>query len=219
MEIMIVSRSEENFLVKSTVLGPLQTNSYLIAHLPTREAVLIDGGAIPLELLKIVQLHELKVKYGLLTHCHFDHIQGIEEVRQMTGCKVAMHKAEEPILQAAQPAAAHWGFEPPKFQKPDFFLQDGERISIGNLVLTTLWTPGHSPGGLSFYVAELGVVFSGDCLFMQSIGRTDFPGGDFETLITSIKTQLFTLPEETRVAPGHGPATTISHEKHSNPFL
>lgn len=219
MENMIVSLSEENFLVRSTVLGPLQTNSFLIAHLPTREAVLIDGGAIPLELLKIVRLHELKVKYGLLTHCHFDHIQGIEEVRQLTGCKVAMHKAEEPILQAAQPAAAHWGFEPPKFQKPDLFLQDGERISVGNLVLTTLWTPGHSPGGLSFYVTELGVVFSGDCLFMQSIGRTDFPGGDFETLITSIKTQLFTLPEDTRVGPGHGPSTTISHEKRSNPFL
>ncbi|MFQ6126129.1 MAG: MBL fold metallo-hydrolase [Candidatus Heimdallarchaeota archaeon] len=214
-----MSLSDKDFLVKSTVLGPLQTNSYLIAHLPTREAVLIDGGAIPLQLLKFVRLHELNMKYALLTHCHFDHIQGIEEVRQMTGCKVAMHKAEDPILQAAHPAAAQWGFEPPKFQEPDLFIADGEKISVGNLALTALWTPGHSPGGLSFYAAELGVVFSGDCLFMQSIGRTDFPRGDFKTLITSIRTRLFTLPEETRVAPGHGPSTTISHEKRSNPFL
>ena len=215
----MVSNSEQEVLLSSAVLGPLQTNSYLIGHLPTREAVLIDGGAIPLPLLKLVRINTLQVKYVLLTHTHFDHIVGIEEVRQTYGCKVGMHKAEEPILKASRTAAVRWGLDPPKLQAPDFILRDEERISVGDLTLTALLTPGHSPGGLSFYSEDLGVVFSGDTLFLQSIGRSDFPGGDFETLISSIKNRLFALPDETRVAPGHGPSTTISQEKRSNPFV
>lgn len=211
--------NELEVLVKSAMLGPLQTNSYLIGHLPSKEAVLIDGGAIPLPLLKLIQVNELSLKYVLLTHCHFDHIDGIEEVREMTGCQVLMNKEETPVLEASKNSAIRWDFNPPSLKAPDGFISDGEQIKIGNINLNVISTPGHSPGGLSFYSEELGSVFSGDTLFMQSIGRTDFPGGSMETLLSSIKSQLFILPEETRVAPGHGPATTISNEMRSNPFI
>lgn len=214
-----MSFAEQDVLLKSEALGPLQTNSYLIGYHPTQEAVLIDGGAVPLQFLKLIKINEFNLKYVLLTHSHFDHIQGIGEVRQLTNCKVAMHKAEEPIIRASQQAAVRWGLEPPKLQEVDIYLQEGEHISVGELTLKVLLTPGHTPGGLSFYSKELGIVFSGDTLFMQSIGRTDFPGGSFETLISSIKTQLLVLPDETKVAPGHGPTTIISQEKRSNPFL
>ena len=211
--------SNQNILLKSESLGPLQSNSYLIGHLPTREAVLIDGGAVPLQLLKLIQINELNLKYVLLTHCHIDHIAGVEEVRQTTGCKIIIHQKEIPILKNSEQAALQWGMSPPQFKEPDGFIEEKDKISIGEVTLTALLTPGHTPGGLSYYSSDLNIIFTGDTLFKQSIGRSDLPGGNSNTLLTSIKTKILPLPDDTIVAPGHGPKSTIGFERNSNPFL
>ena len=211
--------SNPNILIKHESLGPLQTNSYLVGHLSTREAVLIDGGAVPLQLLKLIQINELNLKYVLLTHGHIDHIAGVEEVRQTTGCKIIIHQKESPILKNSEQAALQWGLNPPQFKEPDGFIEEDDKISIGELTLTALLTPGHTPGGLSYYSPDLNIIFAGDTLFRQSIGRSDLPGGNSETLITSIKTKILPLPDDTIVAPGHGPQSTIGFERNSNPFL
>jgi len=154
------------------------------------------------------------------THCHLDHVFGNAFVARTWNIGLEIHAGELPVLQRFPQTAQMYGIPHAEMSPmPARFIETGEVIEFGNTRLKTLFTPGHSPASISFYCAEGGFVIAGDVLFLESIGRTDLPGGDFDVLIQSIRSQLFTLPNETLVYPGHGPATTIRHEKEYNPFL
>jgi glyoxylase-like metal-dependent hydrolase (beta-lactamase superfamily II) len=152
------------------------------------------------------------------THAHIDHIFGAQAMIDAYHLSFGIHQKEDIILQNAQRSAAMFGIDMPGRPKASHFISEG-KLELGNDILEVRFTPGHSPGSISFYYADGKWVLSGDVLFNNSIGRTDLPGGNFDTLISSIRTQLFTLPDDTTVYSGHGPATTIGHEKHYNPFL
>jgi glyoxylase-like metal-dependent hydrolase (beta-lactamase superfamily II) len=160
----------------------------------------------------------LTIKYVLNTHAHWDHVSANADVLEATGAKLAIHPGELPLLRE-RGGAALWGIPTKPSPEPDVELVGGQVIQIGQIELQVLLTPGHSPGHVSFYAAEAGVIFDGDVLFKQGIGRADLPGGDPRVLMRSIKEVLLALPPETIVYPGHGPATTISEERRANPWL
>ncbi|HHT04769.1 MAG TPA: MBL fold metallo-hydrolase [Hydrogenispora sp.] len=197
------------------VLGELEVNSYLLWDEETLEAACFDPGGSPQEILAELTQNKLGLKYILLTHGHYDHIGGVNELKANTGALVAIHAADAAML--ANPElnlSALFGRQ--IVVKPDQLLTDGDVLCLGGQMLKINHTPGHTPGGIS--VSTSGLLFSGDTLFAGSIGRTDLPGGDQATLNCSLQ-RLVRLPDETRVFPGHGPETTIGREKQLNPFL
>lgn len=199
--------------------GPLEVNTYVLKDETTKETVLIDVGGSFGEIKKTLENDGYNVKFILNTHGHFDHVMGEIEVQQnYPEIPIYINKEDESHFSRLQEELKMWGFgvqiEP---LKPTMFIDETTSLKIGNYNIKILHTPGHSKGSLSYYVD--GNLFSGDALFMRSIGRTDFYDGDFDELITSIKTKLLNLPDETKVYPGHGPATTIAAEKKYNPYL
>lgn len=199
------------------VVGPLEVNCYILADENTGEAVLIDPGADAEDILRVVRDKNLKVRYIINTHAHFDHVGANAKIKQETGAQILMHEADLDMLEGAVDQAAFFGSRILPPPAPDIYVKDGDSVSAGEITLTVLHTPGHSRGGICL-LAD-GMVFTGDSLFAGSIGRTDFDGGDLMTLINSIRTKLLRLPEDTRVFPGHGPDTTIGQELKDNPFL
>lgn len=203
---------------KQIPLGPLQTNCYVLYN-ETMEGIIFDPGGNGPELNNWLKEVGIKPKAILLTHAHFDHIGAVDDVRSFWGIEVYIHEQEQDWLgDAYKNGSARWN--------QAFSIKDAEHIireegtcTIGTFEFNVLETPGHSPGSLSFYHKASGVVFSGDALFAGSIGRTDLPGGNHEQLLQSIHQKLLTLPEETIVASGHGPITTIAQEMDGNPFL
>ena len=159
------------------------------------------------------------MKEILFTHAHIDHVAGAAEVQRRTGAPVAMHAADLGLYDSLPEQATWIGMPTPERVEIAHWLEEGEEIECGSLRLKVLFTPGHAPGHVSFYLAEQGMILSADVLFRASIGRTDLPGGNHPRLIESIRTKLLTLPDETRVIAGHGPATTIGLERRTNPFL
>jgi len=156
----------------------------------------------------------------LLTHAHLDHIGGLTEARRrFPGVPIWIHAAEAGWLTDAEANLSAFTGQPVTAPPADRVLEDGQTLTLAGLAWTAIHVPGHSPGSLAYSNTETGVCFGGDALFRGSIGRTDFPGCDFETLADSIRSRLYTLPDETRLLPGHGPATTIGEEKRSNPFV
>lgn len=196
-------------------LGPIGTNCYIFGCKETKEVAIVDPGAAEPWLYETIK--GLKVKYILLTHAHFDHIGGLEAIREHTGAPVLAHREEEELLTSPQANGSAYFMGPIVAKPQDQYLQHNDALQVGKLTVKCLETPGHSPGSLSYYVNDL--VISGDALFAGSIGRTDLYRSNYNQLIHSIKTQLLTLPDETRVFPGHGPGTTIGDEKQFNPFL
>lgn len=200
-------------------LGPIQTNGYVLTN-DKKQGIVIDPGMDEPALLEVIK--DIDVQAILLTHAHFDHIGGLEAVRKQTGAPVYIHDEEADwLLDADKNGSSRWLMVTGAIvcQERDHSLMDQQTLELAGLTIKVLHTPGHSPGSVSFYIESEGVLIAGDTLFAGSIGRTDLTGGDYETLITSIKQQLLTLPEETKVYPGHGPETVIKDEKMYNPFL
>jgi len=197
---------------------PFGTNCYLVASEQTRDGMVIDPAGDAPRILS--NIRELGLKIGLIvaTHTHPDHIGAIGPIIESTGASFAVHAAEAETLKSddfSRFAAIDPNFKQPP--PPDRLLKDGDFLVVGDLKFQVLHTPGHSAGGIC--LVGYGVVFSGDSLFNMGIGRTDGPGGDYNQLISSIRTKLLVLPEQTVVLPGHGPRTTIGQELRSNPFL
>ncbi|TCP70454.1 MBL fold metallo-hydrolase [Baia soyae] len=200
-------------------LGPVMTNAYLVYDSQTQKGVVFDPGMYPDQLLQRIKKLHVTIEAILLTHAHFDHMGGVEEVRTHTGASVYIHKKEEDWL--ADPmknGSGRWPMMPKLTARPaEHILVGGETLQIAGFQFKVLYTPGHSPGSISFY--DGAHVFSGDALFRDSIGRTDLYGGDHKTLIRSIKGKLMELPDQTVVYSGHGPETTIERERNHNPFI
>ena len=208
--------------VKGFTFNPFQENTYVL-HDETMECVVIDPGCYSpeekLELTEYIREKKLKPVKLLNTHCHIDHILGNKYVAETWNLELYIHNLELDLLNAAKAYGANWGIFAEKSPVPARFIGENDVIEFGNSKLEILFAPGHSPGSICFYNSENNFCISGDVLFYQSIGRTDLPGGDYPTLINSIKNKLFTLPDGTLIYPGHGTTTTVGSEKRNNPFL
>ena len=204
-------------IIKDLVVGPLMANCFIFGCNKTKEAVVIDPGGDTDRILLSLADSELKVKYIINTHGHFDHVCGNGKMKDATGADILIHPLDAPMLGMLSSNAAVFGISVENSPPCDQTIEEGETISFGNISLKVTHTPGHTPGGISLYTD--GIVFVGDTLFAGSIGRTDFPGGDFDTLISSIKTKLFDMEDDMRVLSGHGPETSIGKEKRFNPFV
>jgi glyoxylase-like metal-dependent hydrolase (beta-lactamase superfamily II) len=207
--------------LQSFTFNPLQENTYVLFD-ETNECVIIDPGCYgqeeQYELTDFIETHELKVVKLLNTHCHVDHVLGNAFVKNHFKTQLYIHVNDLPVLKAVKVYAPHYGIFQYEESEPDAFLKEGEAIAFGNQSLQVLFVPGHAPGHVAFYHPETKILIGGDVLFYNSIGRTDLPGGDFDTLINSIHQKFFTLPDDVTVYPGHGPETTIGYEKRTNPF-
>lgn len=206
-------------ILRALELGMFASNCYIVGSEATKEGMIIDPGAEGDVILEHTRELELDTKLIVATHAHIDHVGALRAVKEATGATFAIHEADanEKVMQgmARMLGAITRSLSPPP--KPDRLLKEGDIIEIGDLRFTVIHTPGHSPGGISIY--GHGVVFTGDTLFNFGIGRTDFPGCSYETLMDSINSKLMTLPDETIVLPGHGPHTTIGIERQYNPFM
>ncbi len=203
------------------ILGAYETNCYVLrTSEAAQDCLIIDPGLGAKKLIRFLQEHKLNPVAIVLTHGHIDHIEGVAALRaEFPDIKVHIHKLDaemltEPYTNLSAMTGAAFRVEP-----ADFLLQEQNVIEQAEIKLSILHTPGHTPGGISLYSKDDRIVFVGDTLFADSIGRTDFPNGNMEQLLQGIREKLFTLPDETKVYPGHGPITTIAHEREYNPFL
>ncbi len=200
-------------IIKTLTLGPIQTNCYIVGCPETLQGVVIDPGRDAATILSEAESPGLTIKVVLNTHAHWDVTAANADVLAATGAQLAIHPQEVPLLRD-RGGADLWGLEITGSPDPDLELQDGQVIQVGKLELGVLHTPGHTPGHVSFFEPLAGVVFTGDTLYRQGIGRHDLPGGDYDTLMHSIDDVLFALPPETVVYSSHGLSTTIGEEKH-----
>jgi hydroxyacylglutathione hydrolase len=204
-------------LVEQLVVGELSTNCYLVICEETRRAAVIDPGGEASRVLDAVDRAGVTVEYVITTHAHLDHILACSEVSAATGAQIVIHSDEVPLLESDPTGMADWyGIALPVCE-PSLTVREGDEIAVGNITFRVLHTPGHTPGHLC--LATDGVVFVGDVLFFQGIGRTDLPGGSYPKLMETIRDCLLTLDDSTVVYPGHGPATTIGDERRLNPWL
>jgi glyoxylase-like metal-dependent hydrolase (beta-lactamase superfamily II) len=207
-------RNEEaRMIIKTVPVGPLEANCYIVADEDTGKALIIDPGDEPDRILEAAG--DFEVHYIVLTHAHFDHVGAVKEVKEATGAEIALHEDDLAVYRTVAEQGAIWGFELEDLPPPDMLLKGGDEILFGGLGLAVIHTPGHSPGSISLY--REGVLITGDTLFAGSVGRTDFPGGSMGLLRESFR-RLMSLPDETSVLSGHGPATTIGREKRENMF-
>ena len=206
-------------ILEMLTVGPFQENCYVIGDEATGEGALIDPGDEAARIALAVEQTNLEIARIIVTHAHIDHVGAVAALVDEYACPVLMHAEAEPMLQQLPTQAMMMGLRFGKVPAVDRHVEDEEVLEVGGLSLKSLYTPGHAPGHLAFYVESEGLVFAGDALFAGSIGRTDLAGGSMEVLMRSIKERLLTLPDETRVLPGHGPETTIGEERARNPFL
>lgn len=204
-------------ILDSLPTGPLQVNCYIIGCERTRKAAVVDPGGDAEQILRLLHYHDLRLQLVINTHGHFDHVGGNRRLLEATGAELLIHRDDTALLTRAAAQAANFGLSAEISPAPQRELVGGERLRLGELAMEVLHTPGHTPGGICLYLEDQVIV--GDTLFAGSIGRTDLPGGDHQTLINSIREKLLVLPDATVVHPGHGPATTIGREKLDNPFL
>jgi hydroxyacylglutathione hydrolase len=208
--------------VKSFEFSPIQENTYVLSN-EKDACIILDPGCYfgneRAALRAYIEQEGLKPEILLNTHCHLDHVFGNKFVYETWDLQPQIHALEVPVLEKAPESGLKWGMPFENFQGEPILIREGEKIVLGEDELEILLVPGHSPGSLAFYSRSQGFLIGGDVLFRESIGRTDLPGGDHATLLRSIRDQLWPLPDETVVYPGHGEPTTIGWEKKHNPFL
>ena len=208
--------------IHSFVFSPIQENTYVIFN-ESGKCIIIDPGCYYDEekeaLVGFIRAQALTPVMLLNTHCHLDHVFGNKFIAETYGLPLHLHRKEQPVLEFAPTSGLMYNMPFDNYSGEMLFLEAGDQISLDNDELEVLFTPGHSPGSISFYSPDYGFVISGDVLFRRSVGRTDLPGGDFDTLVASIREKLFTLPASVKVYSGHGPVTTIGGEMKDNPFL
>ena len=210
------------FQIKSFEFSPIQENTYLLYN-ELNECIIVDPGCYfddeKQTLHQFVNDNHLTPKLLVNTHCHLDHVFGNKFVAETFKLKLHIHLLEQKLLEYAPVSGLTYNMPFDNYTGDLNFIEAGQVITLGTDELEVLFTPGHSPGSVSFYCQKQAFVISGDVLFQNSIGRTDLPGGDHETLLTSIRTQLFVLPDETVVYSGHGNKTSVGEEKKNNPFF
>jgi hydroxyacylglutathione hydrolase len=206
-------------ILEMVTVGPFQENCYVIGDEVTGEGALIDPGDEAARIALAVERTNLEIGWIIITHAHIDHVGGVAALVDEYACPVLMHAEAEPMLGQLPTQAMMMGLRFGKVPAVDRHIEDDEVLEVGGLELKALYTPGHAPGHLAFYLESEGLVLSGDALFAGGVGRTDLFGGDMDLLLRSIVERLMTLPDETRVLPGHGPETTIGEERAHNPFL
>lgn len=206
-------------ILETFAVGPLQCNCTILGDEAAGEAIVIDPGD------EISRIHRrltelgLKLKQILVTHAHIDHVGGALRLKRLTGAPIFLNESDLPLLQMMSTQAAWLGVQTPEIAPPDESLVEGMRVGLESHSAQVLHTPGHTQGSICLHFVPLKMVIAGDTLFAGSIGRTDLPGGNFEQIMDSIENRLLALPDETKVIPGHGPATTIGAERKTNPFL
>ncbi len=204
-------------IIKTLAVGPIMANCFILGCEQTLEAAVIDPGDDADRILRALAESKLTVKMIINTHGHFDHVGANKRMKEVTGAPLMIHPLDAPMLDQLSRSASAWGLAADNSPAPDRMLDEGDTITFGRITLTVIHTPGHTPGGISLYTDPH--LFVGDTLFAGSIGRTDFPGGSFESLKQSIQQKLFVLEDDVTVHTGHGPATTIGEERRFNPFV
>lgn len=206
--------------VKQIQVGHMAVFAYLLGDKITGDALVIDPADNAADIIAEAKKNNLRINYMVNTHGHVDHIGGNAQIKKLTGAKIIIHE-EDAIMLTDTPASMLRMFGATQSPPADILVRDGQLITTGNIELKVIHTPGHSPGGICLYTP--GYVFTGDTLFVEAIGRTDLPGGSWEVMHNAIKMKLFSLPDDTKVMPGHNygrmPTSTIGHEKKSNPFF
>lgn len=206
-------------ILQGLTVGPFQENCYIVGDEASGEGALIDPGDEATRIALAVEQTEVEIGSIILTHSHIDHVGAVADLADEYACPVLLHAEAEQMLQNVQQQAVMMGVKFGRVPEVDRYIGTEETLQVGGVRLRSLYTPGHAPGHLAFYIEEEGVVISGDAVFAGSIGRTDLPGGSMEVLMASIRDQILTLPDETRLYPGHGPETTVGNERATNPFL
>lgn len=204
-------------ILKQFVLGNLENNNYLLIDSDSKEAVLIDCTQENEEIKNVLKENNATLKYILLTHGHFDHVLGVNAFKKKYNCQVLIHQDDKIILDSMKDFTRNFGLNEVEIQKIDGFVKEGDIIKFGAKEIKVIHTPGHTKGGVCYLLENM--LFSGDTLFYETVGRTDLPGGNYKEIKDSIKNKLFTLDDSIKVYPGHGPVTTIEHEKINNNFL
>ena len=206
-------------ILETFPVGPLQCNCTILGDEQTREAMVIDPGDNIPDILMRLARHGLTLKQIVVTHAHIDHVGGALQLKKATGAPILLNESDMPLLKMMDIQAGWLGVRPPEVAPPDTSAEEGMVVGIANHAAQIIHTPGHTPGSICLHFAPDNLLLAGDTLFAGSIGRTDLPGGDSKKILRSIHDRLLTLPDSTRVIPGHGPATTIAEERESNPFL
>jgi hydroxyacylglutathione hydrolase len=215
-----MSSGSQTIKINTYILGPIENNTFLVSDSIGHEAIVIDPSFNIKPVLDQIKYQKLRMKYILLTHAHFDHIAGVNELQKAFPHKpmVALHPSDLDLWRDRGEALA-CGYQMDPLPDPDHFLKDNEILSIGDIHIDVLYTPGHSPGHVVFSIPEVQAIICGDVIFAGSIGRTDLTGGDHAQLLKSISSKIMCFPDDTRLLPGHGPETTVGYERHNNPYL
>jgi hydroxyacylglutathione hydrolase len=200
-------------------VGMLQCNCSIFGDEQTREAIVVDPGDDIAQITALLEKHNLRVKAIVITHAHIDHVAGAARLRALTQAPVYLNDRDQQLLSLLAVQAKWLGIPTPERTEVDYSSAEGTVLTLGAAEFHVIETPGHTPGSQCLWIPSENKLVAGDTLFRESIGRTDLPGGDSRQILSSIHTKLFTLPEEAIVIPGHGPETTIGHEKEHNPFL
>jgi hydroxyacylglutathione hydrolase len=207
-------------IIDTFPVGLLQCNCTILGDEETREAIVIDPGDDPQKILQRLKSHSLTLKQIVCTHTHIDHVGAISDLQQCLGTPVAIHKADLFLFEKLDVQAKWLGIPTPPPAAIDNFIQDGDAVACRGIEMGVLHTPGHTPGSTTFHLpGDRNILFTGDTLFMHSIGRTDLWGGSFPEIVSSIQKKLMAFDDDTLVIPGHGQSTSIGHERQYNPFL